>query len=563
MFLACLLPLVGGCGSGQEKAAKEPAATVQDARGAVGTSVAVPLVITYLPEGFAGVRGSIRIDGGGASIGEALPGAKASRMALAEVQASDRIGVYTFELRQPDGGVLPAGDSVEVLRFTTRLPDSPGLLPISVQGVELLAADGTALPIAGNAGTIGGSYISNTTTLFAFLASIVGLVYLVAQIPALKGFFRYLPPLIWMYFIPMMCTTIGITPDQSSLYSPFFSRTLLPAILVLLLIPSDVRSIMQLGPRALVIMLTATTGIVLGAVVSFGGITWMAPGVLPAETWKGVAALSGSWIGGSPNMFAVLEIVGTPAGIIGPLVVVDTVVAYSWLGLLIALSSYQVAIDKRHKADRSVIDSISIRLEQDNAAHARAPRVADIAWMLALAFGVSQICLWLGNPVFTFFTKTLEWEKSKEIINAFGWGILIITAVGLLLSTTPIRKLDYSGASSLGTVGLYLLLTGYGAQANLRAVLEVPAFFLLGIVWLLVHVIVLYIGVRLTRSPLFLGSTSSMANIGGTASAPVVAAAYNPSMAPVGLLMAILGSVLGTPLALFIVAPLCRMISGE
>ncbi len=183
--------------------------------------------------------------------------------------------------------------------------------------------------------------------------------------------------------------------------------------------------------------------------------------------------------------------------------------------------------------------------------------------MIGVAFVASQICIYLGKPIYAFIDETLKLELISSVVSSYGWAILLITAVGLFLSTTKVRRLDYSGASSLGYTGLYLLLTCYGAQANFQAVLEVPVFFGIGFVWLIIHIIILYIGVRLTRSPLFLGATSSMANIGGTASAPVVAAAYNPSMAPVGLLMAILGGVLGTPLALFVIATFGKMIAGE
>jgi uncharacterized membrane protein len=99
-------------------------------------------------------------------------------------------------------------------------------------------------------------------------------------------------------------------------------------------------------------------------------------------------------------------------------------------------------------------------------------------------------------------------------------------------------------------VALYLLLTAIGAQADLKAVLAAPLFLAAGVVWIAVHATLLLIVARLIRAPLFFFATGSMANIGGAASAPVVAGVYHPAMAPVGLLMAVAGYVLGIYAAL-------------
>jgi len=149
------------------------------------------------------------------------------------------------------------------------------------------------------------------------------------------------------------------------------------------------------------------------------------------------------------------------------------------------------------------------------------------------------------------------------VLSGFGWGILLITAVCVVMSLTPLRNIDDAGATPIGYAGLYLLLTTFGARADLRNISADDAWlFALGGIWIVTHVVILFIGLRLLRAPLFLGATASMANIGGTASAPVVAAAFHPSLAPVGLVMAILGSVLGTPVALLIIGKLCASISG-
>ncbi len=562
LALLCVAILgLWGCSSEEESPDKiPPTLSVENIRGGIGDHVTFPVVAFHLPENTRAIEWvlDLRLRGVEQSTIRMGPDAPVNTTVTVE-PVEPGTPVFRYRVEAPAGATLDDGDIALVTFKAPKRVVYRKIFKIPQANATLL--DGTAVPLEPTTETIAISLISDPVVLFAFLSGVVAMIFWLGQQPYLKKFFHYFPPLIWTYFVPMVCTTVGITPDSSSLYG-FMSRVMLPVILVLLLIPSDVKRLVQLGPKAFFMMLTGTLGIVLGAIGSFALFATILPSHLPAEAWKGIAALSGSWIGGSTNMVAVLESVSAPPTIVGPLVVVDTVLAYSWLGLLIALSAYQDRIDRRHKADSSVVDEISSHLQAEHEAHARDPKVVDIALMFGVGFVVSQVCLWLGNPIDQLVAQKLQWHALSAVINAFGWGILLITAASLLLSFTRLRRLDYCGASSIGYVGLYMLLTTYGARANLTAVLEVPIFFGIGFVWLVVHIVILYTGMRLMRAPLFLGATSSMANIGGTASAPVVAAAYNQSMAPIGLLMAILGGVIGTPVALFIVATACRAIRG-
>ena len=189
--------------------------------------------------------------------------------------------------------------------------------------------------------------------------------------------------------------------------------------------------------------------------------------------------------------------------------------------------------------------------------------------MIGLGLAVSQACLWAGGRVGDWVEEAEKtggvWEtiELSQVLSGFGWGVLIITAVSVILSLTRMRNIDDAGATPVGYVGLYLLLTTFGARADLRNVNAEDAWlFALGVIWIVTHVVILLAGLRLLRAPLFLGATASMANIGGTASAPVVAAAFHPSLAPVGLVMAILGSVIGTPVALLVIGKMCAAIAG-
>lgn len=561
LALTALL-MITGCGGqsdGSEREPDAPVLTVGKIRAGMNETVSVPVSFGNLdPAQVERIEFTMQ-DPRGFETGEFALTRALFRAAEVTVETLD--GARRYIITPPVGGEFNSG-SLGAIEFT-----APGGVvarhPVVVTNAAATVS-GQMVDLIPETGTAAVSLLSRPISVAAFLCAVVATIYWFASFPALAGFFRFLPPLIWMYFIPMISTTVGITPDSSVFYSPFMSRFILPAILILLLIPSNVSAIAKLGPKAIGMLLFGAAGICIGAIFSFWLFHTLMGDQLPEQTWKAIAALAGSWIGGSPNMTAVLESVGTPPGLLGPLVVVDTVLAYSWLGTLIALSSYQASFDKFNKADTEAIEEISLDLEKEFKENARTPRVTDIAFMLGIAMAVSQICMNLGEPIYSLI-KGLDTgitDQISAVVSASGWGFLLITAAGLALSTTKVRTLDFAGASAIGYIGLYLLLTTYGARADLRAVLETPVFFGIGIVWLMIHIGVLYLGLMLLRAPLFLGATSSMANIGGTASAPVVAAAYNQSMAPVGLLMAILGGTLGTPLALFVVATACRAIAS-
>jgi len=406
--------------------------------------------------------------------------------------------------------------------------------------------------------------IVEPAALAAFLTSIVAVIFALARWRPLGRFFHYFPPLIWTYFLPMFCSSLGIIPSSSPVFD-FMSRIVLPMVLVLLLVPTDTRAILRLGPKAVGMMLIGTLGIVAGAGLSFG----LLHSKFDPETWKGVAALAGSWIGGSPNMTAVAESVGTDPTLLGKLIVVDTVCAYTWLGILVALTSWQPLVNRWLRADNRIVESLATRLAERHAERARPITLLDVAGMFALALATSQLCLWIGGHLDLAVQRGEAaggiWAAMglSQVLSGFGWGVLLITGVSVILSLTPLRNIEDAGATPIGYFGLYLLLTTFGARADLRTIRPDDAWlFVLGIIWIVTHVTVLLVGLRLLRAPLFLGATASMANIGGTASAPVVAAAFHPSLAPVGLVMAILGSLIGTPVALLIIGKMCAAIAG-
>ncbi len=372
--------------------------------------------------------------------------------------------------------------------------------------------------------------IQDPTAVLVYLVSLIGLIYYVKEQNWAKKVFDIIPPVIWVYFLPMISTTLGITPEQSDLYG-WVKTYLLPAALIMLLLSADVRAIAKLGPKAIGTMLAGTLGIVLGGVISiaiFGA--W-----LPADAWQGMGALSGSWIGGSTNMVAIGTSIGVRDELFGVMIIVDTIVGYGWMGIVIFISAFQSRLDKWNRVTNSPVDSLTEHLATSDNKKPEPLTFPSLVFILVLGLGLGFVCLEVGKML----------PDLGKVVTSFGWTVILVSLLGLGLSFTPVAKLEKQGASHVGNLFLYLLLATIGAKADLRAITEAPLFLAVGVVWISVHATILFSVGRLLKAPMFLIATSSQANIGGVVSAPIVASVYQKGMAPVGLLMGVLGNILG------------------
>jgi uncharacterized membrane protein len=310
--------------------------------------------------------------------------------------------------------------------------------------------------------------IQDPMAVLAYLAAVLGFIFWASTWPSLERMFRITPPVIYAYFIPTISTTLGILPQQSPVYD-WLTRYLLPFSLLLLMISVDVKSILKLGKTALAMVTAGALGIVIGAQVVF----LMFGRWLPEDGWKGLAALSGSWIGGTANLVAIAESVGTPDAIMGPIIVVDTVVGYGWMGVLLFLIAWQGKFDRWLGADQSALEDTNRRLAEIEAV-SRPAGIEHLAIIIGFGFAGAIASRLLGDALPVLGNPT--------IISQTTWAVLIVVTGGLILSFTPIRKLDEVGASRVGFVALYFMLTGIGAQGNLVQVLAAPAFFFAGMV---------------------------------------------------------------------------------
>ena len=370
--------------------------------------------------------------------------------------------------------------------------------------------------------------IKDPNAIFVYIIFLIGVIYYLRSQPSLTKLFKYMPPVIWVYFLPMISTSIGIIPNDSVLYG-WTTRHLLPPALILLLLSSNIRAMTALGPKAIGTMLFGTLGIIIGGSLSlliFGSL-------LPEDAWMGLGALSGSWIGGSANMVAVGKSIGTSDDLFGNMIVIDTLVGYGWMGVVIFISGHQDTIDRWNNADTSIIKKLNIRMNTSN--NKRSTSFNDLLTIVAVGIVGGYISLKIG-----------EWLPDiGSILTSFGWTIIVVSAIGILLSFTKLSDLENAGASHVGNIFLYILLGTIGAKANIMQVTDLPIYIIVGIVWILFHAIILFIGGRLLRAPMFLIATSSQANIGGVVSAPIVATVYKKSLAPVGLLMGVMGNIIG------------------
>ena len=370
--------------------------------------------------------------------------------------------------------------------------------------------------------------IKDPNAIFVYIIFLIGIIYYLRSQPSLSKLFKYMPPVIWVYFLPMISTSIGIIPNDSVLYS-WTTRHLLPPALILLLLSSNIRAMTSLGPKAIGTMLFGTLGIIIGGSLSlliFGGL-------LPEDAWMGLGALSGSWIGGSANMVAVGKSIGTSDDLFGNMIVIDTLVGYGWMGVVIFISGHQEAIDRWNNADTSIIQKLN--LQMDTSENKRPTSFNDLLTIVAVGLVGGYLSLIIG-----------VWLPDiGSILTSFGWTIIVVSAIGILLSFTKLSDLENAGASHVGNIFLYILLGTIGARADIMQVTDLPIYIIVGIVWILFHAIILFIGGRFLRAPMFLIATSSQANIGGVVSAPIVATVYKKSLAPVGLLMGVMGNVIG------------------
>jgi uncharacterized membrane protein len=364
--------------------------------------------------------------------------------------------------------------------------------------------------------------------------------------------FQYVPPLIFIYVTPVFLNNFGVIPSASPVYTGLSSFAL-PVFIVLMLIKVNVPAAVRIMGKGVLVMLMGTAGVVIGAVVSYVIVhRWLSD-----DAWTGFGALAGSWIGGTGNMAATSEMLGTPPEQFGLAVLADNVIYIVWLPLLLASKNFADKFNAWAKVPED-----RIRMMESAAAlvatEESAPEMRDYIFLAAIAIGVT----WISTELASFFYAAMVARAPdlQIVLSESTWRILLITTISLLLSVTPVARLP--NATAMGTAMIYVFVAGMGARATIDGFGQAPAFLLGAFIWIFIHGAFCLAGARLFRVDVHSAAIASAANIGAAASAPIVAAFHRPSLVPVSILMALIGYALGNYLAP-LAGHLARMAVGQ
>ncbi len=400
---------------------------------------------------------------------------------------------------------------------------------------------------------------TNEAVVLGILIVVLALIFYTSSLEnkGWKRFYTFFPPLLLCYFIPaLLVWPLGLIGDPNDSLYYMSSRFLLPAALILLCLNIDFKGLVRLGPKALIMFFTATAGIVLGGPVAILFLRYVTPGLIdmdPHDLWTGMSTIAGSWIGGGANQTAMKEIFDVNDTIFSSMVVVDIIVANIWMAVLLYGAGITEKLDRWLKADASAIDELRRTLDDYRSAVEENPTTTQLFLMLGVGFGgvaLAHAGADMIIPIMNTFQETLIAWKLQSFMSPFFWMIVIATTVGLGLSFTPIRKFEGYGASKWGSVFIYILVATIGMKMNFKEIIDNAGLFVLGGVWMLTHIILLIVVAKLIRAPFFFVAVGSQANVGGAASAPVVASAFSPSLSAVGVIMAVMGYALGTYFAI-------------
>lgn len=394
--------------------------------------------------------------------------------------------------------------------------------------------------------------ITNDAVIFGILLVILGFVFYTSSLnnKSWKRFYTFFPVLLVCYFLPSLLNSSGVIDSENSNLYYVASRYLLPCSLVLLTLSVDLREISKLGSKALIMFFSGTLGILLGGPISILVVKYFFPSIVEIDLSllaDGMTTIAGSWIGGGANQAAMMEVFNVDSVIFSKMVAVDILCANLWLAiLLIGVNKNKFIDDKILGADSSAIEVIKNRIESYNLSISKIPELKDLIFIFSIGFGVTGFSHWMGENLSNYISVNYPSLSSLSLTSSFFWLVIISTTLGVILSFTKIRKLEGSGASKVGSLFIYILVLTIGLKMDLKAVFSDPGLFLIGFIWLGFHVLVLLITAKLIKAPFFYVAVGSQANVGGAASAPVVASAFHPSLAAVGVLLAVFGYAVGT-----------------
>ncbi|MEP3371788.1 MAG: DUF819 family protein [Maribacter dokdonensis] len=399
--------------------------------------------------------------------------------------------------------------------------------------------------------------ITNDTVVFGLLALCLGFIFYTSN--KKKGFwskfYSIVPAVLMCYLLPAILTSTGIVSDEISNLYFMASRYLLPAALVLMTLSIDIKAISNLGSKAIIMFLTGSAGIIIGGPIAILIVSIFSPDTVGGNDfdaiWRGLSTIAGSWIGGGANQAAMLEIFQYNPEKYGGMVLIDIVVANVWMAIVLLGVGKTKRIDTWLKADTSAIETLKIKVTEFTEKITRVPTLNDYMIMLALAFTAVGIAHFFGDYMSTYLTSSFDVVSDQKSFlsflgSSFFWMVVIATGLGIALSFTKAKNYEGAGASKIGGMFIYILVATIGMKMDLGKVLENPGLIAVGFIWISIHAGLMILVAKMIKAPYFFLAVGSQANVGGAASAPVVAAEFHPSLTSVGVLLAVLGYVVGT-----------------
>lgn len=394
--------------------------------------------------------------------------------------------------------------------------------------------------------------ITNDAVVAAILFALLIFIFQLAKSSNkfIQGFFKIFPPILLCYFLPGVFNTIGLISGESSGVYPFVSKYLLPACLLLFTLSLDVEMLKKLGLKALLVFLAGSLGVIVGGPLAVKIVSSFKPEIFymgtENEVWRGLGTIAGSWIGGGANQTALKEILQPSAYVFSQCVAVDVLVAETWLAVLLIGVVNNNKINKWLGADSAVVEEMKEKISALTDQKERIPTFDDYLKLTSVAFVFTGISYFLADMISPFIKENYPYLEKFSLTSNFFWVVFFITIFGILASRTKLRELEYVGASKIGTLFLYILVASIGMQMDLSAVADNKWLFLVGLIWISIHVIFVVLAGKFLRAPYFMLAVGSQANIGGAASASVVAGAFHPSLVPIGVIFAVLGYAIGT-----------------
>ena len=393
---------------------------------------------------------------------------------------------------------------------------------------------------------------TNDAIVFGILMSILGFVFITStsKKPLWVKFYKYVPALLLCYFIPSIFNSLGIISGNSSNLYFVASRYLLPTSLALLTISIDLKEIRKLGSKALILFFTGTLGIIIGGPIAILIVLSINPALIAGSDidslWRGLSTVAGSWIGGGANQAAMKEVFQVDNEIFSAMVAVDVIVANIWMAFLLYGAGINDKIDNWLQADSSSIDVLKNKIEAYQAQIMKIPNTADTMRVLSIGFGITAVAHFGADLIAPWIFQNAPLLAKFSLTSKFFWLIVISTTLAVFLSFTKARELEGVGASRIGSVFIYILVATIGMKMNILAIFDNPGLFIVGLIWMMIHAGMLISVAKFIKAPFFFMAVGSQANVGGAASAPIVASAFHPSLAPVGVLLAVLGYAMGT-----------------